>query len=215
MAITFPRPLINNAHMSEAWIDLVDNVSFSASGNGTFINLSQVNDPIWKGTFVTGILERSDRAIWSAWRKSLRGGINFFIAYDVRFSTPQAYPNAKASTDIQGGWNGTAAVTSLNDSGVLVLNSVPVGYQFKVGDRVGLELSGNYGYYELMEDAVADGSGDATISVAPFLHTSVFDSGALCRLWRPVCQFMIDQSSWVEQGTVENTPVSFNGLQRL
>lgn len=216
MTITFPRPLIDNQHMSECWIDLVDNVAFSASGNGTFINFSQVNDPSWKGTFVTGILERSQRAIWSAWRKSLRGGLNAFLAYDVRFSTPQAYPNAKASTDIGVHWDGTAGVTTIGDSGSLVLNTLPPGYIFTIGDRVGLEQDAHFGYYEVLEDVTADAEGNATITVAPFLHTSTFAAGsALCRLFRPLCQFLIDQSTWTEQGTVENTPISFNGLQRL
>lgn len=213
--LTFPRPLINNAHMSEAWIDLVDNVAFSASGNGTLLNMSQVNDPVWKGTFVTGILDVPTQAIWSAWRKSLRGGINCFIAYDVRKSVPIAYPNAIASTDILAGWNGTCSVTTLGDSGQLALAGLPANYQFKVGDRVGLEQNTNYGYYEVLEDIQANDTGDATVSTSPFLHTGTFTTDAICRVWRPLCQFMIDQSTWSEQGTRENTPVSFNGLQRL
>lgn len=214
MTITFPRPLIDNAHMSEAWIDIVDNVAFSASGNGTFINFSQINDPVWKGTFVTGILDVPTQAIWSAWRKSLRGGLNTFLAYDVRKSAPLAYPNAKSSVDIQGGWNGTCGVTTVGASGQLTLNSLPDNYQFKVGDRIGLEEGGKYAYHEILEDVEAS-SGNATVSVSPFLYTTLFDTSALCRVWRPVCQFMIDQSTWTEQGTRENTPVSFNGLQRL
>lgn len=214
MAITFPRPLIDNAHMSEAWIDLVDNVAFSASGNGGFINFSQVNDPLWKGTFVTGILDVPTQAVWSAWRKSLRGGINAFIAYDVRKSAPIAYPNAKVPGDIQLTWDGTADVLALGASGALQIGNLPVTYQFKVGDRIGLEQGGHYGYHEVLEDAAAV-EGTVTLNVTPLLFTTLFTTSAVCRVWRPVCQFMIDQSSWVEQGTVENTPVSFNGLQRL
>lgn len=215
MTITFPRPLINNSRMTECWFDIVDNVAFSPSGNGTFINFSEVNDPIWKGHFITPILERSEQAIWSAWRKSLRGGLQLFLAYDVRRSTPLAYPNAKVPADISAGWAGTAAVTSYADGGIIHLNTVPHAFQFKIGDRIGLEENTNFGYYEILEDAVADSSGLAAITVAPFPHTGFFTTGALVRIWRPLCQFMIDQSTWSEQGTVENTPVSFDGLQRL
>lgn len=218
MAITFPRSLaISNARMSECWFDLIDNVAFTPSGkNATLINLSQVNDPTWKGHFVTPILERTERPIWSAWHKSLRGGLKTFIAYDVRNSTPFAYPNAKASTDIFGSWNGTAGVSSVGTSGALGLSLLPAGYQFKVGDRVGLEQAGKYGYYEVFEDVTASGGGTATITVGPFLHSMLFTAGvAVCRVWRPVCQFQIDQSSWIENGTVENKAISFEGLQRL
>lgn len=214
MTITFPRPLINNVRMTECWFDIIDDVAFSPSGKGSFINFSQVNDPTWKGTFVTPPLERNERPLWSAWRKSLRGGINLFVAYDVRNSTPFAYPTAKVSTDILGGWDGTAGVSAVGTSGALSLTGLPATYQFKIGDRIGLEQNTNFGYYEIMEDVTAV-AGVATIHVNPFLHAGLFTTSARCRVWRAVCQFMIDQTSWVEQGTVENTPVSFNGLQRI
>lgn len=215
MAITFPRPIVENAHMSECWFDVIDNVAFSASNNGNKLNLSQIADPQWGGTFVTGILERSERAVWSAWKKSLRGGLNKFTAYDVRCAAPFAYPGAKLATAIAPGWSGLATVTSVGLSGLLALAGLPASYKFTVGDRVGLEQAGRFGYYETLESVTASASGVATITVAPFLHTTIFDTDAVCRVFRPLCQFMIDQSSWSDQGTVENTPVSFKGIQRL
>lgn len=215
MTITFPRPIVDNLRMSECWIDLIDNVAFSPSNNGNKLNLSQIADPQWSGTFVTPILERSARPLWSAWRKSLRGGLKTFTAYDARNAAPFAYPNAKLSTDVAPAWNGLATVTSVGAAGVLALAALPANYQFKVGDRVGLEQSGKFGYYELLEDVTANVLGVATITVAPFLHTTLFTTSAVCRVFRALCQFMIDQSSWSEQGTVENTPISFKGIQRL
>jgi len=201
--------------MQECWFDLVDNVAFSPSGrNQTLINLTQTDDPVWRGQFLSPLLEHTERPIWSAWHKSLKGGLKAFIAYDVRHSRPLAYPNANASTDIQGGWNGTAAVSSLAGA-ALGLTGLAANFQFKAGDRVGLEQSGKYGYYEVLEDALANGSGVGSVTVAPFLHTGLFTTSAVCRVWRPTCQFLIDQQSWVEQGTKEIAPVSFNGIQRL
>jgi hypothetical protein len=215
MTITFPRPIVDNIRMTECWFDLVDNVSFSPSQNGNMLNLSQINDPVWKGSFVTPILERDQRPIWSAWRKSLRGGLNTFTAYDVRNRTPFAYPNAKVSTDILTGWAGTAVVVSLGNSGALSLNSLPAAYRFKAGDRVGIEQGGHYGYHEVLEDVAADGGGNVVITVSPFLYSSLFTAGALCRVWQARCQFMIDQTKWTEIGTVGNTPITFSGIQRL
>jgi hypothetical protein len=214
MTITYPRQLPNNAHMSEAWFELMDNVAASPFGNGNKINLSQVNDPTWKGTFKTGILNRDDAAIWQAWKKSLRGGIQKFIAYDVRKSTLRAYPNAKSAANIAPGWDGTCTVASVGLSGALGLSGLPLaGLQFKAGDRVGLEQAGFYGYYEVMED-VTGGASTASITVAPFLHSTVFTAGtAVCRLWRPWCKFVI--TDWVESGTVEDAPVNFSGVQTL
>lgn len=214
MAITFPRQLPNaNARMQECWFELQDNVAFSPSGNNR-INLSQVNDPAWSGMFLTGLLSRDDEPLWSTWRNSLRGGLGTFIAYDVRRRVPRAYPAANVPADIQSGWNGLAGVSSLGLSGALGLNGLPSGYQFKVGDRVGLEQSGRYGYYDVLEDVTASGT-TATIAVSPFLHTSVFTTSAIARLWRPWCQFVIDNTSWSASGSVEASPVSFKGIQRL
>ena len=214
MTITYPRALVDNAAMAECWFDLAEPVVMQASAKGQLINLSQVNDPVWRGTFQTGILERDKQSIWSAWRKSLRG-TKTFVAYDVRKSTPRAYPNATSAASISGAWDGMAVVSSVGLSGALGLTGLPASYQFKIGDRVGLEQSGKYGYYEILEDVTASGGGAATINVAPFLHTTLFNTSAVCRVWRPVCQFLIDQATWAEQGTVEKTPIAFNGVQRL
>lgn len=215
MAITFPRLLPNNGHMTECWFQLPDDgVTYSPSSKGSKINLSQVFDFMWKGNFKTPPLDRDLEPVWNAWHTSLRAGIGgLFIAYDVRRATPRAYPNAKAPGDIAGGWTGVATVTALNLSGVISLSALPLAtYQFKVGDRLGLEQNGHYGYYQVLEDKTAAGS-VADVVVTPFLHTGFFTTAAVCRLWRPWCQFII--GDWSEQGLVENTPVMFTGAQRL
>lgn len=215
MAITYPRQLPNNAKMQECWFDLIDNVAASPSGrNQTLINLSQTDDPVWRGQFLSPLLLHTERPVWSSWHKSLRGGLKTFIAYDVRHSRPLAYQSANTPADIQVGWDGTASVSSLSGA-TLGLTGLPANYQFKAGDRVGLEQSSKYGYYEVLEDVTGNAGGVASITVAPFLHTGLFTTSAVCRVWRPWCQFLIDQTSWNEQGTVEITPVSFNGVQRL
>lgn len=216
MTITYPRslPITNPNRMTECWFDLQDNTSVQLSG-AALLNVSQIVDPSWKGNFITPILMRTERPLWSAWRKSLRGGAKTFLAYDVRNAAPFNYPNAKVSGDVSVGWNGTAGVTALALSGLLSLSSLPANYQFRAGDRVGLEQSGFYGYYEVLEDVLANGSGVATITVAPFLHTTIFTTSALCRVFRAVCQFIVDQTTWAEQGAAEDAPISFSGVQRL
>lgn len=213
MTITYPRSLPSNTRMSECWFDLIDNIAIAPSAKGNFVNLSQTNDPVWQGNFVTGVNERDVRPVWSAWRKSLRGGLKFFVAYDIRHSAPLAYPSAKVPGDISGSWNGLATVAVISGS-LLQLAGLPSTYQFKAGDRIGLEQASHYGYYEILEDVTAT-AGTVTVNVAPFLHSSYFNTSAVCRVWRPVCQFIIDQNSWSEQGTVENTPVAFKGFQRI
>ncbi len=212
--ITYPREL-PSYHLSQGWIDMIDNIALSPSGKGTVINLSQVNDPVWKGTFETGLLSVAEQAVWSSWRKSLRGGLKTFLAYDVRRQTPLAYPTAKLPTDISGAWDGNAVVASLGLSGALGLSDLPANYQFKAGDRIGLVEDNHYGYHEVMEDVVANGAGVAAVTVSPFLFTEVFTTAAVAVIWRPKCQFIIDVKTWAESGTVEPSAVSFVGAQKL
>lgn len=214
MAIVFPRELPVGP-ISECLFTLVDSVSASPSAGGSFVNLSQVNDPVWQVKITTGLLGDDLKYAWSAWKKSLRGGLQKFIAYDASRKTPLAYPNAKQPSDINPTWDGSAVVASLALGGALSLTGLPANYKIKAGDRVGLKQATYYGYYEILEDVTASGSGAATVTVSPFLHTTIFTTSAIATLWRPKCQFIIDWQTWSEGSTNEPTPVSFEAWQRL
>lgn len=210
MTITYPRDL-PAGDLVECTFVLDDNVTQSAS-RGLVINRTQVMDPVWRATIETGLMYREQEAIWSAWKKSLRG-LNGFIAYDRKRMAPFAYPGAKTPGDISSGWSGTATVTSIGLSGALGLSGLPATYQAKVGDRVGLEQSGRYGYFEVIEDSTAT-AGALTVTVTPFLQ-SVFTTAATARLWRPKCKFSLISSTWREVGKAEPTAVSFEAVQIL
>lgn len=214
MTITFPREFPIK-RLTECTFELLDGVVVSPSANGKFLNRSQTSDPVWKGKFSTPPLNKEDRAIWGAWKKSLRGGLNTFRTYDLTKSPPRAYPTASAVTDISSTWSGFAVVTSLGAGGVLGLSGLPAGYKAMTGDHVSVEQSGRYGLYEILEDATATGGGVLTLTVAPFLHTSIFTTAAQARLWRARAQFVLDWQSWQEQATLNPTPISFEGYQVL
>ena len=204
-----------NHNLTECWGELLDNVSSSGFNKGKAVNLSRVTDPIWKFNIRTGLLDLSTEKIWSSWKKSLNGGFTSFLAYDVKRQYLGGYPNATQPSDVYATWNGTAAVDDVGNSGQLTVSQLPANYQAKIGDRVALEQSGYIGYYEILEDATADGSGDLIVTVSPFLHTGVFDENAIARFWRPKCKLIIDWQSYVESGRQEPSPISFVGYQIL
>lgn len=214
MAILFPREL-PDYRLERGSFRLVDAVTSTASHAGAKINLSRISDPTWILEVQTRPMWDDDRRAWTAWMSSLRGGLREFVAYDKTRNPPLAYPGAKASTDIAGGWNGTASVSSLGASGALGLSGLPAGYQSSEGDRIGLEQDGHYGYYEVLEDAAADGSGAVTLTVAPFLHTSIFTTAATARLWLPKAKFILDWQSWQEETIGGPSPISFTAHQRV
>lgn len=209
-----PIPL-PDYNLARAAFRLVESVASAASQGGAKVNLSRTSDPVWVFEAETYPLYDDQKRAWTAWKNKLRGGMRQFLAHDETRNPPAAYPSAKASTDISAGWDGTATVASVGDSGALGLSGLPAGYEAKEGDRIGLEQDGHYGYYEVVEDATADGFGDVTLTVAPFLHTSIFDTDATARLWLPLCMFIIDWQSWQEDTTGRPTPVSFRAFQRV
>lgn len=213
MAIIFPRPLPDYS-LTRGTFRLIDPVASSASHAGAKLNMSQVVDPAWIFEAETMPLWDNERRPWTAWKNSLRGGLRQFLAYDITRNPPLAYPAAKMPEDICAGWNGTASVSSVGLSGELGLASLPPSYQFKEGDRIGLEEGKARGYYEILEDAVAVGS-KAVVTVAPQLHTGIFTNAAVARLWLPVAKFILDWQSWNEETIGGPSQISFTAYQRV
>lgn len=211
MTITYPR-LLPTERLVECTFDLMDGVVISPSGGGKFLNRTQTTDPVWKLKAMTPPLTREDRAIWGAWKKSLQGGLKTFRTFDHTKPNPRAYPTATIPQQISGGWNGLTTVTSVGLSGALSLAGAPATYQAKVGDHVSLIEGGRYGLYEILEDATAV-AGAITLNVTPFLHTDIFTTAAVGRLWRPEAIFVIDWQSWQEPTGLNPQAISFEAYQ--
>lgn len=204
MAITYPRQL-PNLKLQTGSIEWLDGAVKTPSDKGQSINVSQTIEPVAQIRVETGLLYPDDVREWSAWKNSLRGGTQFFIAPDVRRRTPKAYPNLTALT---------ANVTALTRSTVSLSGLAPAAYIASAGDRIGLEQNGRYGYYEVLETIVAAG-GALTLTVYPFVHTSYFNTLATCRLVDAKAKFIIDWNSWSAPDTPEAASVSFTGTQRI
>ncbi|KKX25288.1 hypothetical protein [Rhizobium sp. LC145] len=199
----------------ECTFTLLDGVTSSPFDRGMSFNLTQVTDPVWRAHVETWGLDRPEKQVWSAWKHSLRGGLNRIRAYDIARSAPLAYRNAKSPAEISSGWNGAGTVNSLGAAGALTVSGLPTGYQALPDDRVGIEQNGRYGYYAVLQPATANGSGVISLTVAPFLHTSYFSSGAVARLWRPMALFVIDWKTWSLSETRDLEPASFDAYQVL
>lgn len=206
MAIVFPREL-PSYHLTRGSIDLMDNTAVTPSGGGSFLNVTQTNDPVWRLSLETGLLYPETVAEWSAWKKSLRGGLRHFLAADVRRRKPRAHPNLTALV---------ANIVSMTRT-TITINGVnlPANFKATVGDRIGLEQNGRFGYYEVVETVQRAGTSNMVLSVEPFIHTSYFNTNATCRLVDAKAKFVIDWQSWSEPETKEAASVSFIGMQRI
>lgn len=212
MTITYPREL-PDYKLVRATFKLIDGTVSSVSHKGSKINISQIADPTWTLDIETRPMWDHERRVWAVWKNSLRGGLREFVAYD-KTRRPLAYPSARNPGDISAGWDGTANVTSLGEAGLLSLSGLPLNYVVSIGDRIGLEEGGAYGYYEVLEEVVAV-AGSVTVAVVPFLHTGIFTTAATARLWDAKCKFRIDWQSWNEETVGGLSPVSFTAYQRV
>ena len=214
MTLTFPVDL-PAGKLLECSFDLVDPILSVRSGRSQKVNLAQVEDPIWQATIRTSNLERSQRAAWRAWRKSLRGGLNFFYAWDFARRAPLAYWSATNAGDILVNWDGSAAVAALSASGDLQLSGLPAGYEISADDPIGLVEGTVRGYFSALESVTASGAGTATVQVAPAEHFGAFTTTASAQLWRPVVMFTIDGDSWTLPEIDGLSAASFTATQRL
>lgn len=203
------------AETRECTFEIDDGTKSSPFNRGQAFNLTQVTDPVWWARIETPILSAAQRQQWSAWKHSLRGGFNRMRAYDTARRSPLAYPAATAPGQISTGWAGTGSASALGAGGALTVSGLPAGYKASVGDRVGIEQGGRYGYYSILAAATANAGGVISLSVAPFLHLEYFSVGATVRLWRPRALFIMDWSSWSLPERVEDTAASFQAYQVL
>lgn len=201
--------------LHECTFDLLEGVAASPFGRGQSFNLTQVSDPVWKAHIETIELDRPGRQIWSAWKKSLKGGFNRMRAYDVARARPLAYRSAANPAAVSAGWSGAGVAVTVNDSGLITASGMPPGYKASIGDRVGIEQSGRFGYYEILTDATASGGGALSLNVSPPPHAAYFSAGAVVRLWQPMALFIIDWKSWSLSETSDQTPASFDAYQVL
>lgn len=213
MAPIFPREL-PDYRLVKATFALVDAVRSSVSHTGSRINRTRTADPTWTLDVETTPRWPDEKRPWTSWKNSMRGGLRLFLACDVT-RTPAAYPDARTPQDIAPGWSGTASVSSLGASGLLGLSGLPAGYRLSVGDRIGIEQAGHFGYYEVDEDVNASGTGSASVTVSPFLHTRLFTVGAVARLWLPKAKFILDGQSWQDDGGAAPSPISFRATQQV
>lgn len=206
---------IPSYRLQRCLVSPVTSVGYSRYNGGGKVGLTEIMDTLLMVEIATVPLTEAERSQWRAWRNKLRGGLDMFALYDVSKKTPAAYPNATSAASISGSWNGTASVTTLGASGVLTLGGLPSGYVISEDDYIGLEQSGKYDLYSVVAGDTADGTGVAEPIVRPFLRTGLFTTSAVARLWRPKATFLIDDESWLEEGGVGLSPISFSGMQQI
>lgn len=215
MTITYPRTL-PDASFSECTFDLNEGTVSARHAKGRASIVTQLNSPMWTAKFTTSEMDFARRETWKAWKSSLRGGVELFLAWDTSMPEPLAYPFGHPAT-LAATWDGTATVTALTATTV-ALAGLPAGYVATAGDRLGLVQSGRYGYFQILETVTMNGSGAGTVTVSPNVNpatSAIFTTAATAVLRRPLCLFQIDAETWSMPVDAILAQASFQATQVL
>lgn len=187
----------------------------SLHNRGLDATVQQVGDPLFQISVMTDRLVQGDRNVWLAFLDDLAGGLNLFTTYDHTQCQPRAYWGAALPGT---NWDGTASVSAIGSSGALTLSGLPANYQAKAYDAFGLEQTvasvARYGYFRIMADATANGSGQMQVRVRPFVP-DLFTTAAVVRMVKPIGKFLIDPASISFDENDPFAALSFAARQRL
>jgi hypothetical protein len=215
MAITFPRSFPTGVKLFRtANFDLKRVIARNVIG-GLNTQQIQLADPRWSCGYSTPPLNRNDAQIWKAWKDSL--ALQYFYGYDPEQPYPKNYPTGFAGLVKHGtatpltGLDVDVTATTISTIALTGLSST---FAFKAGDLVGLVQSTNRQVHRVLEDATAS-SGVVTITVEPFVKTTLFTAAATLNLVKPVCKMFIEEGSWDAPRDIEDQPIQFTGIQAV
>jgi hypothetical protein len=170
--------------------------------------------PRWVMAMRTQRLGRVDAQKFSAFWNALKGGLNTFTMHHPERAYPLAYPTGfdgmvKATS---GAFDGTAEVNALTTTS-LTLTGLPADFEVTQGDPVGLVESGKYGLYEAAADATGDADGVLTVTVQPFIATTVFTTAATANFAKALGEFRGRANSLSNLRERARMPASFSARQ--
>lgn len=149
----------------------------------------EIADPYWTYQAEFVVRTRTEELELKAWRNSLGGRLRSFLAGDPRRCYPASYTASQFAA--LSPFDGTCTVSALSANSIS-LAGLPAGFVLKAGDYVGLSESGSRDIYSVAENATADGSGDADVTVYPAVRTTLFSTSAAANVKQPVAEWVLE-----------------------
>jgi len=181
MTISYPLSVPASPTVSEVrWIQeqsmVVDESPFS------FAKQVQVfSGERWRIEVSIDAMERADAAAWSAFLASLRGPFGTFLFGDELYKTPRGL--AGGTPRVNGGsQSGYTLVTDGWTNGASAL---------KAGDF--FQISGTNYIHQVLNDATADGSGNATLDIWPRARSYTDNTQLVTSNWKGL--FSLEENS--------------------
>lgn len=213
MAIVFPRDFPSCAHFDRVTFTTQFQHATSVTGGGN-PNVAELGPPMWRGEWSVRTLTRAQYAEWSAWLRSLRGGLKLFKGRP-RYKWPLAYPKGFGGLTVGGSpWGGTGTI-SLVSAGrdQLTIAGVPLGFKLSVDDYLSFAVGSRQVLHQVIESGTAVGS-SITVTVEPTIRPDA-QIGATVRFEAPYCDMVLIEPPDLGQEVNKSGRFSFTGLQVL
>ncbi|MFG1304149.1 hypothetical protein V5F34_08420 [Xanthobacter autotrophicus] len=214
MAIIYPRETPGRAFQSVDF-KLLEIAVSNTLQNGA-VQTMDLGDPLWTATFRTPVLLAQDRQTWQAWAMSLRRGRKF-LAFDPEKEFPAAYRATvlNMTRAIGGAFDGSATLGAVTATTVQVLG-LPALYQARAGDMLSFPWNGVRALHQVVEDAAANSSGIATLSVEPPVRLNPAPAAsATVDLVKPACVMLLKPGTFSAPASYDPQPVSFEAVQAI
>lgn len=200
MTISYPVTMPTTPGLVSSTFGLVSNTTVFQSNLSRVEQVVERPGALWRGDYVLPAMRPTVAANWRAFLTSLRGRYGTFYGFD---------PDQKS---LLGTATGTILVNGGSQTGnALAVDGVSAGGTILKGSyiQVGVYL------YMVVEDATANGSGEATLSIEPALRTSPGNNDPVT-VSNPKCIMRLVEDSVQWSGDRASTiTLQFSGIETL
>jgi hypothetical protein len=168
MTVTFPIDFPSNIGIGSFKMGLRTAVGRLESPFSFAEQVIRYSGEIWEIEVGLPNMLREDAEYFNAFLLKLRGRWGTFLIGDPNAATPR------------GAWAGTPLVKGASQTGAtLLIDGLTPSTTIKAGDNFQLGSGSTSRLHKVLNDTTANGSGEATLDIAPNIRTSPADNAAL------------------------------------
>lgn len=179
------------------------------AGGRTYVK--DMGSSLWRMTAQSRPLKPNVLDLWRARLNSLENGLATFVGFKVSRSYPILYPNGSWPTGSSFSGTSAAVHTIGSNSKSLRLKQLPAQFKLSVGDMIQV---GAANLHEVMESAIADGSGTTSLfEVRPHLWSGTAINNVVS-VKRPHCVMAIVPGSITAESDLSGFgSITFQGVE--
>lgn len=200
----------------DGWFD-IQRFQFGDANHGGAGQTAEWTDPIWQFEFgFAGFPTRQDREVWRRFLTRLEGMKTPVLAFDPERRVPLDYYDDAGEPMASGSPWGSPVVAAFDRAAsTFDLTGWTANQQLYSGDYISFQdTGGRWHLHRLDADALANGSGAATVQVQPRPARNLVHGGATLRVRDACCtavlRWNIDAFKW---GADKGSPLQITGHQ--